>query len=370
MANSVVPESLLALAPTHLPNHRRVRYAGDDQCVDFHRFAGRDQALVLGLYRALTRLLFALSNPSNDDAGKWQDVARWVQQHPLDPFIKEVRELGAASGVHGSGEALAMALHDIRGGALSALLGRLDLLERTPRNEGELNTLFVLVRDHLKVMRSALTGLDDPRRDADRQPRAHAMHLMVAKWHEVTVGPKLEGRSIRLFMDCRFEGALTECCLESAAIDRIFYNLANNACRHAATDRLDMAVFPVPDEAGSCLRFVLSNDVNDKDAAYLRSITEGGPAQGADKGRGTTLIPLFTPKVSTTGSGFGLTVVADFVAGAFGLRNRTQALRERYVGAVLDGNTFRIWFHWPIGNPALPPKTDDYHDPKRSLDEP
>ena len=162
----------------------------------------------------------------------------------------------------------------------------------------------------------------------------------------------------------------TECCLESAAIDRIFYNLANNACRHAATDRLDMTVFPIPDEAGSCLRFVLSNEVNDQDAAYLRAITEGSQAPGADQGRGTTLIPLFTPKVSTTGSGFGLTVVADFVAGAFGLRDRVQALRERYVGAVLEGNTFRLWFHWPVGNAALPPKSDDYHDPKRSLSEP
>ena len=38
-----------------------------------------------------------------------------------------------------------------------------------------------------------------------------------------------------MFVDCRYEGALTECCLESAAIDRIFYNLVNNACRHAAS---------------------------------------------------------------------------------------------------------------------------------------
>ena len=339
-------------------------------CVDLHQLAERDQTLILGFYQNLTRLLFDLANPSNDDAGKWRDVARWVQQHPLDPFIEEVRELGAASGVHGTDEALAKVIHDIRGGALSALLGRLELLERRPPNEGELNTLFVLVRDHLKIMRSALVGLDDPRRNADRKPQAHAMQLMVAKWHEATVGPKLEGRSIRLFMDCRFEGALTECCLESAAIDRIFYNLVNNACRHAATDRLDMTVFPIPDEAGSCLRFVLSNEVNDKDAAHLRLITEGSQTPGDNQGQGATLSPLFTPKVTTTGSGFGLTVVADFVAGAFGLRDRLQALRERYVGAVLEGHTFRIWFHWPVGNSALPPKADDYHDPQRSMSEP
>ena len=365
-----LPASLLALAPTHLPNRRQVRYLGDDDCVELHQLAERDQALIRGLYHNLTQLLFALSNPATDDAGKWQDASRWVQAHPLDTLVQEVRELGSASGAGGMTEALAKALHDVRGGALSALLGRLESQTRKPRNQGELNTLFILARDHLKIMRSAVVGLDEPRRHADREPKAHAVQLMIAKWHESVVSPKLEGRAIRLFMDCRFEGALTECCLESAAIDRIFYNLANNACRHAATDRLDMAVFPIPDETGSALRFVLSNEVNDKDAAYLRSITQGSQAHGADKDRDTPLMPLFTPKVSTTGSGFGLTVVADFVAGAFGLSSRIQALRERYVGAVLEDNTFRIWFHWPVGNPALPPKADDYHDPAHSLSEP
>ena len=196
-----IPESLLALAPTHLPNHRRVRYTGDDHCVDLHQLAERDQVLVVGFYRSLTRLLFDLSNPSNDDAEKWRDVTRWVQQHPLGTFIKEVRELGTASGVQSSTEELAKAIHDIRGGALSALVGRLELLARRPHNAGELNTLFVLVRDHLKIMRNALVGLDDPRRNADRKPQAHAMALMVAKWHETVVGPKLGGRAIRLFMD-------------------------------------------------------------------------------------------------------------------------------------------------------------------------
>ena len=347
-----------------------MRYLGDDDCVEMRRLTQRDQDLIGSLYRSLTQLLYALSNLATDDAGKWQEVSAWVQEHPLGTLVAEIRELGSASAAHGVTEALAKALHDVRGGALSALLGRLELLDRRPRNEGALNTLFVLARDHLKIMRSALIGLDEAHRNADREPKAHAMALMVAKWHEAVVGPKLDGRSIRLFIDCRFEGALTECCLESAAIDRIFYNLANNACRHAATDRLDMAVFPIPDETGSALRFVLSNEVNDKDAAYLRSITQGSQAHGADKDRDTPLMPLFTPKVSTTGSGFGLTVVADFVAGAFGLRNRVQALRERYVGAVLEDNTFRIWFHWPVGNPALPPKADDYHDRAHSLSEP
>ena len=63
-------------------------------------------------------------------------------------------------------------------------------------------------------------------------------------------------------------------------------------------------------------------------------------------------------------------MVADFVVDAFGLRDRQEALRERYVGAILDGRTFRVWFHWPVANDALPPKLDDYHRPFESLSEP
>ncbi len=364
------PESLLALAPTKLPNRRQVRYQGDDVCISMHTLAVRDQALLGNFYRALIQLLFILSNTANDDAGKWRDVTRWIEEHPIAVLVDELRELGDASDAQGSDEALSKAMHDVRGGAVSALLGRLQLLGHTPRTESELNTLFILTRDHLKIMRNAVVGLDEPRRNADREPKAHTMDLMIEKWHGAVVGPKAHGRSIRMFVDCAFEGALTECCLESAAIDRLFYNLSNNACRHAATDRLDMAVFPISDAEGECLRFVLSNEVSAADAARLRSITQGGQTAGRDKSHHASLVPLFTPKVSTTGSGFGLTVVADFVAGAFGLQDRMEALRERYVGAVLEGNTFRIWFHWPLADQSLPAKRDDYHRPAESLSEP
>ena len=77
--------------------------------------------------------------------------------------------------------------------------------------------------------------------------------------------------------------------------------------------------------------------------------------------------------MSSTGSGFGLTVVADFVAAAFGLHDRAEALRERYVGAILDEQgepSFRVWFHWPVAHDNLPPKLDDYHRPEQSLSEP
>ena len=369
-ARPPVAESLLALAPLHLPNLRRARSFGSELCVPLESLAARDQTLLRSLYERLTELLHAIADTSTDDARRWEEVARWAEPCGLDTFIDAVQELGNASHAQSSSEALAKAMHDVRGGAVSALLGRLQLLDRLPRTPRELTIVFVLTRDHLKIMRSAVTGLDDARRNADRQPKSHDMKLMLEKWHQSVVGPNWHEKPLQMHMDCRHEGALTECCLESAALDRIFYNLVNNACHHAAGDRLDMVIFPVPEPPGDCLRFVLSNEVNATDERFLNVLLQAGGADSADKGSNLSLFSLFEPEVSSTGSGFGLTVVADFIADAFGLPDRSVALRERYVGAILDGNMFRVWFHWPVANEDLPPKLDDYHRPEQSLSEP
>ena len=356
-----LPETLLALAPLRLPNHRRERYVGDDLCVELERLAARDQTLLRDIYGQLTELLFTIVDTTTTEAQKWEGVRGWIERHNLDKIIDEVRELGLASHEHDPGEKLAKAMHDVRGGALSSLLGRLQLFVHLRKQPSTLNVLFVQVRDHLKIMRNAVVGLDEERRNADRRPKAHAMQLMLDKWQESVVGPQWRERPIHLEIDCRYEGPLTECCLESAAIDRIFYNLTNNAARHAADERLEMVVFPVPESGGDCLRFVLSNRVSETDAARLRSLPRPGGTGVALLGPGENLLALFEPEVSSDGSGFGLTVVADFVGGAFGLRDRAQALRERYLGAVLDEQTFRVWFHWPTAHAGLPQKVDDYH---------
>ena len=366
-----VAAALLDLAPLRMPQRRNTRYDGDQLCIALEGLAARDQTLLRDLYKVLSQLLYDIADERTSDAEKWVAVKRWTQQHDLDALFRDIRELGHASRERTTSEEVAMAMHDVRGGALNALLGRLQLLERLPRDETQLRTLFVLARDHLKIMRNAITGLDEARRRADTRPKAHNMKLMVEKWHDSIIGPKWRERPVRMVVDCRYEGALTECCLESAAVDRIFYNLANNASRHAVGDHVEMTIFPVSQPPTECLRFVLSNEVKAEDAAFLRGLKQPESGAGrADQSPGLSLPRLFEPAMSSTGSGFGLTVVADFVARAFGLRDRAEALRERYVGALLDGGTFRVWFHWPMANGDLPKKLDDFRRPEESLSEP
>jgi signal transduction histidine kinase len=127
--------------------------------------------------------------------------------------------------------------------------------------------------------------------------------------------------------------AISECCVEFGALDRILYNLLNNACRHSAAERIHLALFPVPDENGENLRFVLLNALKEEDRVRLRSMD---------------LKTLFQVGVSSTGSGYGLHVAAEFVAHAFGLASPEEAVADRYLGANLIADQFAIWFHWPI----------------------
>ena len=127
--------------------------------------------------------------------------------------------------------------------------------------------------------------------------------------------------------------------MEFGALDRVLYNLVNNACRHTASGRVKLSIHshPVGDEQPDDLRFEVSNPVDEADGRHLRN-------------RGD-LAALFQPSVSSTGSGFGMTVALDFVSNAYGLPQREQALAGRYLGARLTPeNDFVAWFHWPVAD--------------------
>ena len=138
-------------------------------------------------------------------------------------------------------------------------------------------------------------------------------------------------RHIRLEVDSYFDGNISECCVEFGALDRILYNLINNACRHTAADEIRLLILPLPGERD--LRFVVSNRVSLEDEAQLAA---------------RELRDLFQPGISSTGSGFGMTVAADFVTNAYGLGSRKRAVEKSYLGAKLVDHRFTAWFHWPI----------------------
>ena len=242
-----------------------------------------------------------------------------------------IRDLGQQLGRRdGDGPLRALtvrqAYHDLRGGSLTGLVVQLELVRDglLPASEGGARA-FLLARDHLKMMRNAVRDLDPERFEADLVTKAHAVRLLRDKWSGVTYGP------VRVRFTTDHQGAVAERCMEFAALDRVLYNLVNNAARFASSGVVDISLRHVDGQ----LQFVVANEVDEAQQATLRDRF------------GSDLSQLFHGGFTTGGHGLGLRIVADFVSHGYGLRKLKQTLDEGYCGARLEGPVFLAWFHWP-----------------------
>lgn len=322
-------ETLYALAPAALPNLRLRRYLGDDLCLPITAFTAEDARLLRTIYDFLQRMVAALT-PVENLPPPLAPIEQLLREHSPDEITKTARVFGHASYAADPTPMLAKTIHDLRGGGLTPLLAQLHFAERVGLANTPLKLLFYLTRDHLKIMRNAVVGLDDTARERDLLLRLHDTGMIVQKWHGSRVQAK--NGELRLEVSCRQHTAISQCCVEFGALDRVLYNLINNACRHATGEAVRLFLFPIPNAEGACLRFILLNEVAPADLAYLG---------------GRELSTLFDEGNSTTGSGYGLAIATQFVSHAFGLPNEATAIAEGYVGARLLGNCFAVWFHWP-----------------------
>ncbi len=321
-------ENLRALAPLNLINHRTRRYLGDDLCIAMSAFEPGDQHRIRELYRFLERLFALVRTRSGED--RRFAVLGLLREQSVDSLVELATQMGTASYRANPSPLLAKTIHDIRGGGLTSLIGQLDFLDSDDSTAG-LDALHFLTRDHLKIMRNALLELDDAKRADDLTHKVHDTRMLAAK-HDGSVVHYHE-RDIYIRVECPEHVAISECCVEFGALDRILYNLLNNACRHVADDTLRLVLLPVPDTDGENLRIILINSLSAADSQRLRDID---------------LATLFKDGVSSTGSGFGLSVAAQFVANAYGLSSPTVAVAEKYLGASILGEEIAVWFHWPI----------------------
>lgn len=333
-----LPEEIAALGPERLRNFRAQRYHGDDQCLPLAAFTDGDRAAVRELYRFLQELFAfvddhgdtARAATANDQRARAKD---FIARQDISALVGWVRAFGPASLAANPTEHMAKTIHDLRGGGLTSLLGQLQLAQMRGIDGDGLRSLFFLARDHLKIMRNALLGLDDAKREEDLKLKLHSIDFIVAKWQRAVLHGDMD-KQARLEIDCEFHGNISECCVEFGALDRVLYNFLNNACRHTADDAIQLVILPRPEANPENLRFAVVNRINAEDDARLA---------------GRPLRELFRPGVSSTGSGLGMTVAADFVTNAYGLSDRESALDGSYFGAkLLDERRFVAWFHWPI----------------------
>jgi signal transduction histidine kinase len=330
---ALAAELLYALAPTTLASHRAVRYDGGAMDAPLSVFPPAERALLAELYAAI-QAVYAVVRDEDVPPDEQAEALRRLYASAWSRLFPTIRELGAGIPPERLTPRLRQILHDVKGGAFQALAVYLQLLTLDALSADQLHRVFFLARDQLKIMRNALPELDPEGVARDEARRLHAVGLLVEKWQRAE--HHLPGRSAAVEVDCRYQGAIAERCLEFAALDRVIYNLVNNAAAHSADGRVRLAILPVPPAAPRDLRIAVANPVSDEQRRALESRFPDG------------LGALFHGGFTTGGSGLGLRICADFVANAYGLATVDQALAGGHIGAAIVAGQFVAWVHWPI----------------------
>jgi signal transduction histidine kinase len=328
-------QSLLTLAPLELPNFHPGRYTAEDERRTLEDFSGEDRDLLARVYEILVRLYDEMRPVYSDLTRVRAVVGRFVREGELDRLIAAIQAFGVATEAEGRVAGIERNIHDLRGGAMQALCFRLEMAENAEgADAANLTPIFFLLRDHLKIMRNNVCDLDAERFAQDQSPQSHDASLLLEKWaraefHGAAVPVRVELHGV-------YDGALCESCLEFSTLDRIIYNLMNNAARYAADGLVHFSMLPLPGSSPRSVRFVIGNYVAEAQREKLRERF------------GDRLGQIFAGGFTTGGHGLGLRICADFCTHAFGLADFEAAREKGYFGATWMGDYFTVWFHWPI----------------------
>jgi len=310
--------------PTSFQVRRDERYDGGGFDVTLDTFAPEDAEVLGSVHDRCQEIYEAwLQVRGEDDWGTLHRAAHRIEDPGLRARIDRLGE--ATQGIDPPQEVWSV-LHDVRGGALAALVIEVELMDGSD-DEGALQTAAFLARDHAKMMRNALRDVAPALRTADEEERPHPVRDLLTKWDD----RRYEGARIQV--EIRTDQVVAARCLEASAVDRVLYNLVNNAVRHTADDAVRLLVREGTEEI---LQIVVSNVVDSDQRAWLE-----------ERGDGPRLSFLFQRGVTRGGQGLGLDNAVGFVAAAFGVEGSGRAVDEGYVGATLDGEEIHVWFHWP-----------------------
>lgn len=311
---------------------REVRYRGEEDGIPLAMLRPQDVAAVRVIYDELGKILDALRPAALGSAEDGSERVRALLGQPeWDRAVEAARWLGEGLG-SGADLAVRKALHDVRGGSFQGLFIHLDLIEAGLEEPGDGERAFILARDHRKMMRNALIDLDEAGYDVDLAPRPHRVALLQEKWDDVAY--QIGEHQARVTLEAGFDGSVSERCMEFAALDRVLYNLVNNAARFAADQRVRVAVLPEDHGGETHLRFVVANAVSEGQQAAL------------DEAFGADLSKVFGSGFTTGGHGVGLRIVADVVAHGYGIAP-SEAIATGHLGARLVDGHYVAWFFWP-----------------------
>ncbi|MBO9316195.1 MAG: HAMP domain-containing histidine kinase [Chloroflexus sp.] len=328
-------ETVKALAPCNLPFLRHDPFTRSRSSASIHDLPEAIQGTVQRLYQVLLTIFAEFDQQRQIDLNH---LRRLLQETHWDELIHELRAISLCQ----ADAHLSQVLHDLRGGSLQALALQLQLIELGQVRPDDIERMYLLIRDHLKIMRNCLPDLDPVRTARDIELRAHGVDLLLEKWHRADY--RLPDGQASITVDARYNGVVADRCVEFSALDRVFYNLINNATRHSADRRVMVGIFPIFECETPSLRIVVANRI---DLLQRTALEQRFGLQWSDLFYGG-----FTfSSDGSSGHGFGLAICAELVANAYGLPNGSAAIGGGYVGARPHGDLFVAWFHWPIAAP-------------------
>ena len=314
-------DQVRSLAPLHLESRRASRYQSEEQAIASSDLGAEDVATITALYAMLGELEARGGEPGAEPSALLEVAAR----HDVEGLLHRIRRLGAAH----PAPHVASAMHDLRGGALSTLFVHLGRLRRLPDRADTKRAIVLGARDHRKMMRNVVLDLDAEGRARDLAFLPHSL-AELARALRAFAGV-VRDEPIVVDVESAADAVIAESCVECAAIDRVAYNLMNNAVRHADRPAISVSLRTFDHD----LRVTVANAVAPEQREVVAATLASDPA---------ALHGSFT----TTGSGHGLEIVSDLVSRAYGVSSTEALVAEGYVGAKVLDDVFVTWFHWPL----------------------
>lgn len=322
-------KEIRALAPEQLPVNREMRYGGAHHAITLDQLVADESELVRRLYEKI-EILFRTTDPRAADEKQ--------QRAQVEAFFADNEMLGlqqqmlkVRDEIASRDAQLALAWNRLAGGPLPSIADYGLIIAAGIFEREYVRTLYYLSRDALKIIRAAVLDLDPVERARDEAARMHSAELLVEKWKNASY--RVFEKQLSVKFDCHYKGNIAERCLEFAELDRIFYEVANNAVQFASEPRLEIGVAAV--DQGRSLRFVFRNPIDEQRAEALEGVVHEGAS-------------LFEHGVGEdVDRGFGLGSIADSVLHAYGLEDLFAAEKRGYLGIHFDASTFTLWLHWP-----------------------
>tara|TARA_B100001093_G_scaffold499358_1_gene548515 strand:+ start:34 stop:1014 length:981 start_codon:yes stop_codon:yes gene_type:complete len=318
----------LARWPKHIPPQR---YGGGGLQWTIERLALNDRHAVVDLYEAVLGLVGLQDWTVADRAASFRSLEAWMLETSWNQLRRDVAAVGPDTYAEfGSNSTLRKVVHDMRGGPMTSLALDLSLVSLGRLDDVDPTRVFLLARDVCKIMRNSFPDIDRDKYKADMALKSHSVRLLVDKWR------RLESDVDVL---CEYDGAIAESCIEFSALDRVLYNCMNNAIREldGKGQRVSLSMHTDSQDPPQHLRVVVSNPISTDQSQELKHKFAGDYS------------PLFTTNYSTTGSGIGLQVVADFASRAYAWSTQ-KALEEKLLGVDVSEDCFKLWFHWPVAD--------------------